>query len=289
MSETMRVLVLGASGMLGSATVRELAAAGLAVHAAARRPQLVPPGVTPIAVSDLCDPGELKRVFSESAPDAVVNCAGLIKQRPQANDPVAAIMVNALLPHQLSALCAERRARLIHVGTDCVFSGAETGVRGPEGYRETDPADAADIYGRSKLFGDVSAPNSVTLRMSLIGREPSGDSSGLVEWFLAARPPLRGYAKALFTGLTTTVAARLFVTILKEQPELEGIWHVAAKPISKLDLLRAMAERVRPGIAIEAVGTPFVDRRLDGSPFSLRTGWSAPSWPSMIDEMLVDT
>ena len=130
------------------------------------------------------------------------------------------------------------------------------------------------------------APGCLTLRMSLIGREPSGSRSGLVEWFLAAAEPVRGYAAALFTGVTTPVAARLIAVVLRQQPMLDGVWHAAAAPISKLDLLRALAERARPGLAIEAVAEPVIDRRLDGTAMAERLGWTAPPWRAMLDEML---
>ncbi|HYF08775.1 MAG TPA: SDR family oxidoreductase [Acetobacteraceae bacterium] len=282
-----RVLVLGAGGMLGTALVRELAQAGVVVIAAARRPLAgLPAGVTQAAPGDLRDAAALSRLVAEAAPDVVVNAAGLIKQRPEAEDPAAAIETNALLPHRLAALCAARDARLIHVSTDCVFSGSTEGRRGPAGYRETDPPDPTDLYGRSKLLGETTGPHCLTLRMSLIGREAAGTRHGLVEWFLAAPGPVRGYARALFSGLTTPVAARLVLSILRDYPRLHGLWHAAAEPISKLDLLRAMRDRAKPGLGIEAVDGPAIDRRLDGTALHAATGWSAPAWEAMLDELL---
>lgn len=282
----MRVLVLGAGGMLGAAVVPALAQAGFAVTAAARRPLPAPPGGAVLDSGDLRDAAGLHRLIDAAAPDAVVNCAGLVKQRAEAGDPLAAIETNALLPHRLAALCAARGARLLHIGTDCVFSGEPDGRRGPQGYRENDPPDPQDLYGRSKLLGEVAGPGCLTLRMSLIGREPAGSRLGLVEWFLGADGPLRGFSRALFTGLTTPVAARLIAQVLRDHAALDGLWHVAAAPISKLDLLCAMRDRARPGVPIEACDTPVIDRRLDGGAFAARTGWAAPGWDSMLDEML---
>ena len=282
----MRVLVLGAGGMLGSAVVPALAAQGFQVAAAARRPVAVPLGAAFLPCGDLRDAGALRRVVDDAAPDAVVNCAGLVKQRPEAEDAIAAIETNALLPHRLGALCAARGARLLHIGTDCVFSGAPGGSRGAAGYREGDPPDPPDVYGRSKLLGEVTGAGCLTLRMSLIGREAGGARFGLVEWFLGAEGPLRGFSRALFTGLTTPVAARLIARVLRDHADLHGLWHVAADPISKLGLLCAMRDRARPGLAILATDTPVIDRRLDGSAFAAATGWAAPGWDTMLDELL---
>lgn len=282
----MRVLVLGAGGMLGSAVVPALAAAGFAVTAAARRPVPMPAGAGFLPCGDLRDAEVVRRLVDAVAPDALVNCAGLIKQRAEAEDTIAAIETNALLPHRLAALCTARGVRLLHIGTDCVFSGGPGGQRGEAGYREADPPDPQDLYGRSKLLGEVTGAGCLTLRMSLIGREPAGSHLGLVEWFLAAEGPVRGFSRALFTGLTTHVAARLIAHVLREHPDLQGLWHVAAAPISKLDLLLALRDRARPGLPVTASDTPAIDRRLDGSAFAARTGWSAPGWNAMLDEML---
>lgn len=282
-----RVLVLGAGGMLGTAMVAELAGQHITTIAAARRAlTALPEGALAAPAVDLRDAAALARLCEAAAPDAIVNCAGLIKQRPDAADPIASIEVNALLPHRLAALCAARGMRLIHISTDCVFSGAPDGHRGPDGYREGDPPDPADLYGRSKLLGETTAPGCLTLRMSLIGREAAPSRYGLVEWFLAAPSPVQGYQRALFSGLTTPVAARLIARLLCDAPALHGLWHAAAQPISKLDLLRAMRDRARPEIDVEPVPGPAIDRRLDGAALRAATGWSAPGWDAMLDGIL---
>lgn len=280
-----RVLVLGASGMLGSAVASRLADEGFDVVAAARRLVALPAAASILPMADLAMGDELDRVLTAASAEAVVNCTGLVKQRDAGGDPVAAIAINALLPQRIAASCRQRRIRLIHNSTDCVFSGSPSGTRGSGGYREADPPDATDLYGRSKLLGEVGGPGCLTLRMSLIGREPAGTRQGLVEWFLSAPEPVRGYSGALFTGMTASTAACLIARLLREQPQLHGVWHAAAEPISKLDLLHAIAARVRPSLAIEPIAEPVVDRRLDGTALAARTGWTAPSWPQMLDEL----
>lgn len=280
------MLVLGSSGMLGSAVVPELATQGFAVTACARRPLGIPADVTFLPCGDLRETESIEKALDGAMPNAVVNCAGLVKQRASAQDAIASIEMNALLPHRLASMCAARGVRLVQIGTDCVFSGDPDGRRGALGYREGDPNDPVDVYGRSKLLGEVAGPGCVTLRMSLIGRETNGSRQGLLEWFLGAQGPVVGFSHAVFTGVTTRVAARLIATVLRDHAELSGIWHASAAPISKLDLLRCLRDRMRPRLKIEISAKPVIDRRLDGSAFTARTGWIAPGWGDMLDEII---
>jgi len=286
--DKMRVLLLGGAGMLGRAVLRRLAQdTVLTASFRGPAPSGLPTGVTAAEHVDLRQAGTVDALLERAAPDAVVNAAGLIKQRAEAADPVATIEMNALLPHRLAALCRARGTRLIHISTDCVFTGERDDLRGPHGYRETDPTCATDLYGRSKLLGEVSGPGALTLRMSLVGPEGS-TRNGLLAWFLDARGEVRGYANALFTGLATPVAASLIARILQEQPELDGIWHAAAPPVSKLELLHLIRDAAGLSTRIKPVDEPFCDRRLDGSALAARIGWQAPDWRNMVAAMLAD-
>src|SRR5256884_5002424 len=163
---------------------------------------------------DVRDPDAIARAIDCARPDAIVNCVGIVKQRAEAADPIASIAVNALFPHRLAAAADAAGARLIHISTDCVFSG------GRGHYDETDVPDAEDLYGRSKLLGEVAAPH-LTLRTSLIGRELKG-CGGLVEWFLSRRGRLvRGDKSAIFSGVTTTQMAPILGSLLVSDRRLE--------------------------------------------------------------------
>src|SRR5262249_1447982 len=153
------------------------------------------------------------RAMAAARPDAVVNCIGVVKQRGDGKDPVVSLTVNSLFPHRLAALCAAASARLVHLSTDCVFSGA------PGGYRRTDAADATELYGRTKLLGEVDAPGCVTLRTSMIGRELT-TSQGLVEWLLAQRGEAPGFTRAVFSGLTTLELSRVIGAIVESHPDM---------------------------------------------------------------------
>ncbi|HEU4870167.1 MAG TPA: SDR family oxidoreductase, partial [Pyrinomonadaceae bacterium] len=217
------------------------------------------------------------------APDVVVNCIGIVKQDEAAKDRYQSIAVNSLFPHQLARACGTRGIRLIHLSTDCVFSGR----RG--NYKEDDVADAEDIYGRAKWLGELQYEHCLTIRTSMIGRELSG-SHGLVEWFLSQRgKTVRGFKRAIFSGFTTIALSETIGNIIADENGLHGVWHVAADPINKFDLLSMVRQAFQVDIEIVPEESFVCDRSLDDSRFRARTGFEPPSWEQMIDAMARDT
>ena len=227
---------------------------------------------------DVEKPDVLARVFSQVRPDVVVNCIGLTKHHKEAADPLLAIPLNALLPHRLADLCAVVGARMVHVSTDCVFSGLGGN------YREEDSADATDLYGKSKLLGEVNYPHALTLRTSTIGHELQG-AYGLLEWFLARDGHCKGYARAIFSGLTNIEFARVVRDVVIPRPDLAGLYHLGAQPINKFDLLKLIGRVYGKTIEIAADRDFVIDRSLDATGFSAATGYVAPDWPAMIESM----
>jgi dTDP-4-dehydrorhamnose reductase len=228
---------------------------------------------------DARSPDALSRVLADYRPQAVVNCIGIVKQRRAAADAIASLEINALFPHRLSLMCRMVDARLIHLSTDCVFSG-ERGA-----YTEDDLPDADDLYGRSKLLGEVGGPGAITLRTSIIGTELSRRSS-LIEWYLAQRGTIKGYTRAIYSGFTTQQMARIIEHLLVVHPGLSGIWHVAAASISKHDLLCRLGRLLdRRDVAIEPDDSFVCDRSLNGERFAKATGCRAPSWDQMLTEL----
>jgi len=277
----MRVLVVGGDGMLGHELFSALGGTH-DVRVTLRRPlsHYVPlfAGESAYAGVDVRVPGALDDVLARFRPEVICNAAGMIKQRPDA-DAVASIEVNALFPHRLAALAADVGARVLHISTDCVFSGR----RG--GYAEDDIPDPVDLYGRSKLVGELDQEGSVTLRTSLIGLELHG-RHGLVEWALSRHGRINGFRRALFSGLTTTELARLCGTLIAGHPELHGVWHVAAEPISKYDLLVDLFARLgRTDVEVVPDDTFACDRTLQAERFNRVTGYRPPAWDTMLDEL----
>lgn len=280
----MRVLVLGVSGMLGNAMYRKLSDGGEIEVFGTARSSSVQRFFAPemasqiIAGVDVENQDSLARVFAEVRPQVVVNCVGLIKQLADADDLLQALPINAMLPHRLARLCELGGARLVHVSTDCVFAGTKGN------YRESDPSDASDLYGKSKFLGEVAYPHTITLRTSIIGHELSS-ARGLVGWFLSQEGPVKGYTKAIFSGLPTVELARVVSDVVLPRPELSGLYHVASAPIAKYDLLKLVADAYGKQIEIVADDALVIDRSLNAERFRDATGYVAPPWPELVRRM----
>lgn len=280
----MRVMVLGVTGMLGNAMFRVLSEnSGLVVYGTARsessRRYFAENLHSQIVVGvDVENHDSLVKAFAAVRPDIVVNCVGLVKQLADANDPLQAVPINTLLPHRLAALCQATAARLIHISTDCVFSGSKGN------YLETDFPDAYDLYGRSKLLGEVDYPHAITLRTSIIGHELSGHRS-LVNWFLAQQGSIKGFTRAIFSGLPTVELAIIVRDVVLPHQELHGLYHVASKPINKFDLLQLVAKAYGKSIEINPAEDLVIDRSLNADRFKQATGYVSPEWPAMIQHM----
>ena len=280
----MRVMVLGVSGMLGNAAYRvlsanpELSVFGTARSEGARKFFSEALAEKIVLGVDVESQDSLIKAFGTIRPDVVINCVGLVKQLADANDPLQAVPINTLLPHRLAALCKAAGARLVHISTDCVFSGEKGG------YLESDFPDAYDLYGRSKLLGEVDYPHAITLRTSIIGRELSGHRS-LVGWFLAQQGTVQGFTGAIFSGLPTMELARVINEYVLPRPELHGLYHVAAKPINKYDLLKLVAKTYGKETEIVPSDRLTIDRSLNADRFREATGYVAPEWPVLVQNM----
>ena len=225
---------------------------------------------------------QIERALRAERPKVVVNAIGIVKQRAEASDPIPSISVNALFPHRLAALCATSGARLIHFSTDCVFSG-RTG-----GYREEDEPDPVDLYGRSKLLGEVGGPGALTLRTSIIGREIE-HWTGLLEWFLHAGDRISGYTRVIWSGVTTNRLSAIVADLVKAGSPIEGVFHVSSEPLSKHDLLVALRDAYGLRTEIVPDATPVSDRSLVSDRFWSRTGLNRPSWNDMLAELVEDS
>jgi dTDP-4-dehydrorhamnose reductase len=281
MSEKSMILVLGATGMLGSAVLRFFAqSSGFSVIGSARSlaaARLLPESLQGQIVGgiDVHDMDVLLRLFDRVRPDIVINCVGLVKQLTGGNDPLTALPVNSMFPHRLLGLCRVAGSRLIHISTDCVFAG----TRGM--YGESDIADARDIYGLSKYLGEVHDSPAITLRTSIVG--PELDSThGLLGWFLAQRSETKGFTRAIFSGLPTVELARIIRDFVIPKSDMSGLYHVSAAPISKHDLLLLVAREYGKAIQVIPDGTLVIDRSLDSTRFREQTSYVPPGWPQLV-------
>jgi len=282
-----RILVLGGDGMLGHEVLRSLSG-GHEIRVTLRQPIDAYTAFNLFSEQnaidrvDARDARRVDQVVRSFAPDAVVNCVGIVKQRHEAKAAIPSLEINSLLPHRLLETCAAIGARLIHFSTDCVFSG-----RG-SAYQERDEPDPLDLYGRTKLLGEIEDAPGLTLRSSIIGLELSR-KTGLIEWFLAQRGTLRGFQRAIYTGLTTIEMARLVRRLVERHAGLHGVWHVASAPISKYDLLVRLSDKLERSDVMIVPDVEFVcDRSLDGARFTAATGYAPPSWDDMLTELAAD-
>lgn len=283
----MRVLILGGTGMLGHKMFQVLSRkhdtfATVRSHNGFWRKYPVYRDVEPVRVLTDIDAHDISSVayaISSVKPDVVVNCVGIIKQVEEHREPLTSIAVNALFPHQL----AELAPRLIHVSTDCVFSGS----RG--NYTEDDPPDATDLYGVTKALGEVIRPNTLTIRTSIFGRDFS-KRTALLEWFLDHEgSKVNGYTSAIYSGFLTQTFAGIISRVIAERPDLHGLYHIASTPISKYDLLMLVRDALGLDIQVERYADFRCDRSLDATLFWEETCFDQPTWSEMMMELAADT
>lgn len=279
-----RVLVLGATGMLGSTLFRTLSADQNLVTFGTMRDVSTTlyfaPELHELLIPNIHLEGEmgLLTAFSIAQPDIVINCIGIIKQLPNSHDHLESLEINASLPHRLAKYCSIVGARLVHFSTDCVFSGQQGQ------YKEDDFSDAYDLYGRTKFLGEVDYENTLTLRTSIIGHELSSNKS-LIDWFLSQTGEIKGFKKAIFSGLPTIEVARIVRELVIPDPELRGLYHLSVDPINKYDLLCLVAEVYNKDIKIIPNEMLVIDRSLNSDSFRERTGFSPKPWQDLIKDM----
>lgn len=251
------------------------------VHATVRDLELATRTDLPAALHrlDVLDSDALDEVVGGVGPDVVVNCVGIVKQLDAARQAIPSIKVNALFPHELGVTCARHDARLIHVSTDCVFSGD---LPFPQAYGEDDVPDGRDLYGRTKLLGEVGAP-ALTLRTSIIGPELQR-GSGLFDWFSRQEhADVPGFRNAWFSGLTTDALAGVIRSLVESHASVAGIFHVSADPINKHDLLLALRDVLAVPCTIHGVDEPRINRVLNSSRFRDATAIPIPTWEEMLN------
>lgn len=289
MSKTPRILILGGGGTLGHKLWQVLPSRFSDTFVSIRKNREFYSkcglfnGSKAIDGLDLRDFSRLNSVLNEIKPSVIVNCAGVTLRSKEALDKNSAISINALLPHRLADWCSRGGARLIHFSTVCVYDGKKGA------YTEDDAPDARDLYGVTKALGDVSAPFALTLRSSFIGREIFAGTE-LLEWFLTQKgKTIKGFRKAVFTGLTTNRLAGLVGDLIESHPGLNGLYHVSSEAVSKYDLLLMMKDAYKLDVEIVPEEGFEMRRDLDGTRFEKAAGFACPPWKAMMAEMAADT
>jgi len=280
----LKIIILGATGMLGHKLMQVLSDEFF-ITGTMRGEIPDHPVFSDMKIIGNIRADDLRSVHNAidiTEPDVVINCIGIVKQLPAAQDPLQSISVNALFPHQLAQICRQKNIRMIHLSTDCVFSGRKGD------YSEEDFSDAEDLYGKTKYLGEVHYPGCLTIRTSIIGRELE-TKHGLIEWFLSQEgKTVSGYKKAVFSGLTTLALSEIIAEILADHPRISGVYQVASEPISKYDILNLVKKTYDINIKIDPDETIINNRSLNPEKFKKETNIKIPSWEYMIEEMYRD-
>ena len=277
----MRILLLGANGMIGHQLFSYFSGRH-ETYGTLRGADSLLAEVNKgrvITGVDVRDFEGLSNIIAAVMPNILLNCTGIVKQIGGKHSVSEQILLNAMLPHRLAELSESMNFKSVTFSSDCVFDG----VKG--NYTEKDVPNAADIYGATKALGEANYANALTIRTSTVGLE-LGNKHGLVEWFLSQRGQIEGFARAIYSGLTTIELARYVEHILVNYPDLLGLHQAAAEKISKFDLLNMLSEKLgRKDIEI-AKNTNFeCDRSLDGSKLQSLTQYCVPSWDSMLTSL----
>lgn len=283
-----KIIILGASGMVGHKLFNELSKRpNLEVYATCRSAKKVA-GVFDSKLMSKVIPGIEATKFStivaqleKIKPDVIINCIGITKKLIDDKFPLESIEINSCFPHRLAGQCQKNGIRMIQMATDCVFNGSSGN------YKETDPSDAIDLYGRSKFLGEVYYPHCLTIRTSFIGHE-LGEAHGLLEWFLVQKRETVGFTKAIYSGLPTVLIAQVLAEYILPNPKLSGLYQVSSKPIPKYDLLHLIAKIYHKIITIQPNNSVKIDRSLDSTRFQRATGYKPWPWQKMIEKMFLD-
>jgi dTDP-4-dehydrorhamnose reductase len=284
----MKLLVLGGAGMLGHKIYQTLATEFPQTFVTLRKPLatyqrfgIFDPAKT-IDGLDARDEEQILAVLNKVQPDAVINCIGLTLRKETSNSAEQQILLNSLLPHRLNAWCERNSARLIHFSTDCVFGGTASN------YTEASTPDARDLYGRSKMLGEVQSKAALVLRTSFIGRELEGKTE-LVEWLISQNGnAVKGFSQVIYTGITNVYAAKLVAILCQDFKRLTGLYQVASPPISKYELLLLLKKHFGLDIEIQPDDSKSACKKLDGSVFKSTTQITVPDWPQLISDLAKD-
>ncbi len=285
----MRVLILGASGLIGHKLWQVLGKRFDDVHCAlhgSRKPLQKYALFNSTKVHENLSVENWRSVealLAKVKPDVVLNCAGITKRRPIVSDAIHAITVNALTPHLLARWAGGNEARIIHFSTDCVFDGKD----GP--YTEQSPTTGKDAYGQTKALGEIRYDHCLTIRSSFIGRELSVHSE-LLDWLLNQNgKKIKGFSEAWYSGISTLEMARIVGDIIEKKPELSGLHQLSTvQPINKYDLLCVARDAFKLDVEIVPDPSFITFPTLDSSLLRSKMKIEIPTWPEMMAALAAD-
>lgn len=268
-----KIIILGANGMAGHILVKGLQdkTSGFNIVSVSRNTSRINPTV----ILDVTDFDSLKHLINTQNPEIIINCIGLLNETAE-NNPDQAILVNSYLPHYLEALTKDSKTKIIHISTDCVFSGKEGS------YLESSTKNGLGYYSQSKSLGEINNSKDLTFRTSIIGPELNENGIGLFHWIANQKNEVIGFEKAYWTGVTTLELLYAVKQAISEN--LTGLYHlVFDHKISKCELLNIINDEFSLGLKI----TPSDKYSVDKSLINTRNdfGFKVKSYEVMIKEM----
>jgi dTDP-4-dehydrorhamnose reductase len=267
-----KVLVLGSTGMLGHQVVHYLQKySDYRIYDIAYRQKLREDTI----IFDITQKEAFETLLHEIKPDYIINCVGILINGSK--DVEKAIYINAYLPHQLKRVADSLNAKLIHISTDCVFSGKKGN------YKEADERDGTDIYARTKILGEIIDSKHLTLRTSIIGPELKERGEGLFHWFMMQTGEINGFTQAIWSGVTTLELAKAIYWAIEN--DISGLYHVTNnQTINKYDLLNLFKKHIKKDIVIHKVDGKAVNKSFRDTRRELN--YVIPSYDVMIKEMV---
>lgn len=270
----MKILVLGGKGMAGHMVVDYLSSETQhEISYTARGEHLASENAYPL---DVMNSKEVQSLLNKLNPDIVINCVGLLNDNAT-NRQMESIYINGLFPHLLAKYGDEIGFKLIHISTDCVFSGKKGD------YREGDETDGATIYAKTKSLGEVVQGDHLTIRTSIIGPEKKLDGIGLFHWFMQQKGEIQGYRKVYWSGVTTLELAKAIHWTI--ETNVNGLVHLTApRKISKFELLGLLKTVFNRQ---DVVITPYDGKMSDKSLTNTREDFSypVPDYREMLEEL----
>jgi dTDP-4-dehydrorhamnose reductase len=268
-----KILILGSDGMAGHIIADYLTEKGHAVFTTTRKNTDEKNSHFDVIENYK----ELENILNKVKPEIVINCIGMLNKFTEENK-AGAVLINSFLPHYIDSLSEKYNFKFVHISTDCVFSG-EKGD-----YIETDFADAASFYGKSKALGEVNNEKNLTFRTSIVGPDINPNGAGLFQWFMKQEGEIKGFSKVIWTGVTTLELAKAIEKSF--DLNITGLYHlVNNQKINKYDLLVLFKKYMGKDIVIEKDDTYVSDKSL----INTRTDFDLkiPSYEKMVEEMSV--
>ena len=272
-----KILILGASSMIGHQLYNFLKKKNLKVFGTLRENKKKNSFL--YNYDPLKNFIKINQLVKKIKPDFIINTIGIIKYRKQIKNFENTIFLNSFFTHKLAQVCSKNNIRLIHLSTDCVFSGEKGN------YSEKDIPDSTDLYGVSKKLGEINYQKCLTLRTSFIGFELE-NKTGLFEWILTNKnKTLSGFNKAFYNGFTTLELSKIILRLINLNLPIEGLYNLSSNKISKFSLLNLIIKNFKLDKKLIKNDTFYCDRTLNSKKFFKKIKYKVPNWNKMISDM----